>query len=152
MWLWVTPESPFASDFFQFRVNIKNSWHLPGCGTPLNLTDCCHRLTDLSLCPFLSENGVLALALGHKKDSCCLYFSALTGFTVWRTGERAKGRQSNIFCLHKHQLWVTFSWEEYIPGNEQWGIFSCSWHVFLFVFMEFQFFLLCSLSWYTRVS
>lgn len=73
---------------------------MPGCGTPLNLADCCHRLSDLSLCPFLSENGVAALALNHKKDSCCSYFPALTGCTIRHNREGGRERETFLSCTN----------------------------------------------------
>lgn len=86
MWLWVTLQSPLC--FFQFRLNIKYLWQLPVRETPLNSSHCCHSLADLSLCPFLSANGVAALAPNHEKGLVLLVFQRSRWMYRTRVGER----------------------------------------------------------------
>lgn len=97
MWLWVTLESPIC--FFQFRLNIKYLWQLPVQETPLNSSHCCHSLADLSLCPFLSANGVAAPALNHEKGLVLLVFQRSRWMCRTRVGERfattGKSRQED---------------------------------------------------------
>lgn len=88
---------------FSSRVSIKNLLDLSGSGSPLNLTDCIHRCSDVSLSLFLDfSHSPFMLVILHS----------LPGSAEWHPTEE----DGNIFCLDYHYLCCFYFWGEDLRG------------------------------------